>query len=146
MGVGVPKRLPKILGTPAGCPGTGGLPAAGVPVVYFRRTTIVAGTPAGCPRRHPAVQGAFSEILCDFSHVPCLLPNTIPFFGGGGESVHQRCFQLPKLKCLNRQTRGLVYTKKLVLKGKEGENIYTKEPSRCVCVCVWGTSSHSIGV
>ena len=32
--------------------------------------------------------------------------------------IHQRCFRLCKLKCLNRQIRGLVYTKKLVFKGK----------------------------
>ena len=38
--------------------------------------------------------------------------------------------------------RGLVYTRKLVFKGKRWKNIYTKEPSSCV----WGTSSHSIGV
>ena len=40
--------------------------------------------------------------------------------------------------------RGLVYIKKLVFNGKEEKNICTpkKEPSRCL----WGTSSHSIGV
>ena len=36
----------------------------------------------------------------------------------------------------------MVYTKKLVFKGKEGKYIYTKEPSRCL----WGTPSRSIGV
>ena len=45
-----------------------------------------------------------------------------PFQNSGGEkSIHQRCFQLWKLKCLNRQRRGLVYTKKLVFKGNEGK-------------------------
>ena len=32
--------------------------------------------------------------------------------------MHQRCFRLWKLKCLNRQKTGLVYTKKLVFEGK----------------------------
>ena len=58
------------------------------------------------------------------------------------KSIHQRCFQLWKLKCLNRQKRGLVYTKKLGFKKKEGKYISTKEPSRCL----WGTPSRSIGV
>ena len=34
------------------------------------------------------------------------------------KSIHQRCLQLSKLKSLNTQKRGLVYTKKLVFKGK----------------------------
>ena len=39
--------------------------------------------------------------------------------------------------------RGLVYTKLLVFKGKEGKHhIYAKKPPRCL----WGTSSQSIGV
>ena len=45
-----------------------------------------------------------------------------------GKSIHQRCFQLGKLKCLNRQKRGLVYTKKLVFKG-------TYTPKRLQGVC-----------
>ena len=35
------------------------------------------------------------------------------------KSVHQSCFQHWNLKCVNRQKRGLVYTKKLVFKGKK---------------------------
>ena len=34
-----------------------------------------------------------------------------------GKSIHQSCFQLGKLKFLNRQKRGLVYTK-ILFKGK----------------------------
>ena len=34
------------------------------------------------------------------------------------KSIHQRCFRLWELKCLNSQKRGLVYTKKLVFDGK----------------------------
>ena len=76
------------------------------------------------------------------------------FFGGGGEcrfyfygredfSDTPKVYpQLCKSKCLNRQNRGLVSTKKLVFKGKEGDNMYTKEPLMCLCV----TSSYSIGV
>ena len=59
-----------------------------------------------------------------------------------GKSIHQSCFQLGKLKFLNRQKRGLMYTKKLVFKGKEGKYIYTKEASRCL----WWTPSRSVGV
>ena len=52
-----------------------------------------------------------------------------------GKSIHQRCFQLWKFKCHNRQKRGLVYTKNLVSREKEGKYVYTKAPSRCL----WGT-------
>ena len=56
----------------------------------------------------------------------------------GGQSLHQWCFQLWKLKCLNRQKRGLVYTKRLVFKGKRGKPYTPKSLPRaqCVCVCV----------
>ena len=59
-----------------------------------------------------------------------------------GNSIHQRCFQLWELKCLNRPKEVWCILKSLFSREKEGKYIYTKEPSRRL----WGTPSRSIGV
>ena len=50
-----------------------------------------------------------------------------------GKKFLPKCFQLWKLKCLNRQKRGLVYTKKLVFKRKKKENTFTPKSLQGVC-------------
>ena len=55
-----------------------------------------------------------------------------------GKKYTPKMFSALKTQVPQQQQPG----KKLVFRGKRGKNIYTKEPSRCV----WGTSSHSIGV
>ena len=61
----------------------------------------------------------------------------------GGKKVYTKgVFSSENASASTGQKRGLVYTKKLVFKRKEGKYIYTKEPPSCFS----GTPSCSIGV
>ena len=53
----------------------------------------------------------------------------------GGKKYTPKVLSAVKLTCLNRQKRGLVYTKKLVFKGKKKENTYTPKNLQGGC---WG--------
>ena len=67
-----------------------------------------------------------------------------------------KVFSAPKTQVPQQAKKRFgVYTKKLVVKGKEGKKHIHQTAFQvcvcmcvcvCVCVCVWGSSSHSIGV
>ena len=77
--------------------------------------TIVSKEAQLYSRKPPTVSKKIAPFFAGHEAPKTVWVNRLHF---GGKNTHQRCFQLWKLKCLNRQKRGLVYSKKLVFKGK----------------------------
>ena len=87
-----------------------------LPLLFFSSTVFLTFVCHGLKPTNGPPNELFST-LCNWP------PDNCPDFGG--KKVYTKgLFQLWKLKCLNRQKRGLLYTKKLVFKGKNKENTF----------------------